>query len=209
MAFDSSFDVDEHTRITAWGVRAERVFGWLESDVLGKPVETIISPNHRDSFLQALKPAIALREKLALREPLRTRALHRDSRRFSVELFLYSRRCLHSYRLRVHVRDLTDREQLQNLLSERIDQRAILNVIEDGYTELDLQGNHQWVNDAYCRIFNRRREEVLDPSYQKISHRPVEVNLRDVFKRVYQTGEPVRALNTKPFRADSARAQFR
>ena len=67
MAFDSSFEVDEHARITAWGVRAERVFGWLESDVLGKPVDTIISPNHRDSFLQALRPAIALREKTRFR----------------------------------------------------------------------------------------------------------------------------------------------
>ena len=46
------------------------------------------------------------------------------------------------------MRNLTEREQLQNLLSERTDQRAILNFIEDGYTELDLQGNHQWVNDA-------------------------------------------------------------
>jgi PAS domain S-box-containing protein len=193
MAFDASLEVDEHANITAWSARAEKVFGMSQTDVLGKHVETIVSPKHRDAFLQALTPAIALRDQLSAREPLRTRALHRDGRRFSVDLFLYARRCVRSYRLAIHVRDLSEWKQLQNLLSERIDQRAVLNVIEDGYTELDLQGNHQWVNDAFCRIFNRTREEVLDPSYQKISHQPVTVNLREVFKRVYQTGVPVRA----------------
>ena len=121
------------------------------------------------------------------------RALHHDGHRFSTELFLYARRSQEDNRLAVFVRNLTDQEQLQNLLAERAEQRAILNFIEDGYTELDLEGNHQWVNDAYCRIFNRRREEVLDPSYQNISHRPVSVNIRELYKKVYQTGEPVRA----------------
>src|ERR1051326_5686055 len=143
MAFDASLEVDEHANITAWSARAEKVFGMSQTDVLGKHVETIVSPKHRDAFLQALTPAIALRDQLSAREPLRTRALHRDGRRFSVDLFLNARRCVRSYRLAIHVRDLSEWKQLQNLLSERIDQRAVLNVIEDGYTELDLQGNHQ------------------------------------------------------------------
>ena len=193
MACDASFELDSAAIITGWNSGAEKLFGWSSHEAIGQHVQAIISPRHREDVLSRLGGAIALRDRLLPQEPLTMRALHHDGHRFSTELFLYAQRCQEDYRLAVFVRNLTDQEQLQNLLAELADQRAILNFIEDGYTELDLQGNHQWVNDAYCRIFNRRREEVLDPSYQNISHRPVSVNIRELFKKVYQTGEPVRA----------------
>src|SRR5258706_5377142 len=193
MAFDGLIELDSKGLITAWNSRAEKLFGWSGSDLIGQHVQTIVSPRQREAFLSSVERVIACGVKFVLEEPLPMRALHRDGRRFSTELFLYPRRSGRDYRITVLVRDLTDREQLQNLLAERAEQRAILNFIEDGYTELDLQGNHQWVNDAYCRIFNRKREEVLDPGYQKITHRPVSINIRELFKKVYATGEPVRS----------------
>src|SRR5258708_2129903 len=193
LAFDGLLELDSKGLITAWNSRAEKLFGWLRSDVIGQHVELIVSPRHREAFLSSIADVSADGDRFVPEGPLPMRALHCDGRRFSTELFLYPRRSGEDYRIAVLVRNLTDREQLQNLLSERADQRAILNFIEDGYTELDLQGNHQWVNDAYCRIFNRQREEVLDPSYQKITHRPVSVNIRELFKKVYETGEPVRS----------------
>ena len=193
MACDASFELDSAAIITAWNSRAEKLFGWSSHEAIGQHVQMIVSPRHREAVSSSLGEAIALGDKLLPQEPLVMRALHHDGYRFSAELFLYARPRQDDYQLVVFVRNLADQERLQNLLTERADQRAILNFIEDGYTELDLQGNHQWVNDAYCRIFNRRREEVLDPSYQNISHRPVSVNIRELFKKVYETGEPVRA----------------
>jgi two-component system sensor histidine kinase/response regulator len=193
MAFDGLIELDSKGLITAWNSRAEKLFGWSGGDVIGQHVQMIVSPRQREAFLSSVERVIACGVKFKPEEPLPLRAIHRDGRRFSTELFLYPRRPGGDYRITVLVRDLSDREQLQNLLSERSEQRAILNFIEDGYTELDLQGNHQWVNDAYCRIFNRKREEVLDPSYQKITHRPVSLNIRELFKKVYATGEPVRS----------------
>jgi PAS domain S-box-containing protein len=193
MAFDAALELDSNAIITKWNSRAEKLFGWGEHEIVGQHVQTIVAPQHLETLLPDLERAIESKDILHPQEPLRLRAVHRDKYRFSTELFLYARRSLDEYRLAVFVRNLTGPEQLHNLLSERADQRAILNFIEDGYIELDLQGNHQWVNDAYCRIFNRKREEVLDPSYQKVSHRPVSINIRELFKKVYQTGEPVRA----------------
>ncbi|MGA2746889.1 MAG: response regulator [Candidatus Sulfotelmatobacter sp.] len=185
MAFDGCLEVDSKFLITGWNPGAEGMFGWARGEVVGKQVELIVSPRHREAFLSSLAAAP--------KEPLPTRALHRDGRTFSTELFLCPRTSGADHGVTIFVRDLTSQEQLRNLLAERDNDRAILNFIEDGYAELDLQGNHQWVNDAFCRIFNRKREEVLDPSYQKITHRPVSVNIRELYKKVYQTGEPVTA----------------
>ena len=192
MAFDASFQVDSTAMIMGWSPGAEKLFGWSSDEAIGQHVQTIVSPRHRDTLLSSIDEAIAVGTKLLPREPLAMRALHRDGHRFPTELFLYPRRSQKNYRLAVFVRNLAGKEELQNLLSERADQRTILNFIEDGYTELDLEGNHQWVNDAFCRTFNRTREEVLSSQYQNISHRPVSVNIRELFKNVYETGEPVR-----------------
>ncbi len=188
LAFDAVFELNSGGRITAWRPSAEKLFGWPESDAIGQHVESIVSPKHREVFLSSLFQTITLG--LAPDKPLPMRAVHRDGRRFSTELFLNIRQ---SGSVAVLVRDLTDREQFASLLSERTNQRAILNFLEEGYAELDLAGNYQWVNDAYCRVFGRTREEALDPHYQRISHYPVSVDLREIFKTVYKTGEPVRA----------------
>src|SRR5713226_3112211 len=193
LAFDGRLEMDSKGLITAWNSRAEKLFGWLRSDVIGQHVELIVSPRHREAFLSSVADVIADGDRFVPEGPLPMRALHCDGRRFSTELFLYSRRSAEDYRITVLVRDLTEREQLQDLLSERADQRTILNFIEDGYIELDLQGHNQWVNDAYCRIFNRKREEALDPSYHTITHSPFSVNIRELYKTVYKTGEPIRS----------------
>ena len=188
-AFDASLEIDRQIRIARWSPRAQRLLGWSSEHAEAKHLEMIVSPRHRDALMSRLLASLNSPESAP--DPIKTRLLHRDGHRFTAELFVVARQC--GGRLAVFIRDLRHQEQLQNLLSERTDQRAILNSIEDGYTELDLQGNHQWVNDAYCRIFKRTREEVLDPRYQQITHRPVSLNIRELFRKVYETGEPVRA----------------
>jgi PAS domain S-box-containing protein len=192
-AFDAFFELDAAGTIRSWNDRAERLFGWPKEEAIGNPAQIIVSERHREESAESFQKAIAAGGALTSGQCLAMRAQHRGGYRFSTELFLHPLRREGEYRLGVFVRNLAEREQLQNLLADRADQRSILNFMEDAYTELDLQGRNQWVNDAYCRIFNRSREEILDPSYQNVTHRPVTVNIRDVFKQVYQTGEPMKA----------------
>lgn len=85
-------------------------------------------------------------------------------------------------------------ERLENALREIEDQRTILNFIEEGYLESDLRGNHLFANDAYCRIYNRTREEIFDPTYLDGSVRDLSRSLRELYDQVYKTGEPLRGL---------------
>src|SRR5258708_5447207 len=193
LAFDGLLELDSKGLITAWNSVAEKWVGCMRSDVIGQHVELIVSRRHREGFLSRVADVIADGDRFVPEGPLPMRALHCDGRRFSTELFLYPRRSGEDYRIAVFVRNLTDREEWEGLLLERGGQRTILDFIEDGYIELDLQGHNQWVNDAYCRIFNRKREEALDPGYHTITHRPVSVNIRELYKTVYKTGEPIRS----------------
>jgi PAS domain S-box-containing protein len=190
MACDGVLELDSTGLITGWNSGAERMLGWSGGETTGQHAELILSERHREVFASSFAKAVTAGTKFTPQKPLTVRVVHRDGHRVSAELFLCPRA---SGGVAVFLRNLTAREQLQNLLTERGDQRAILNFIEDGYAELDLAGNYQWVNDAYCRMFDRTREEVLDPAYNKIAHRAVSADLRELFKRVYKTGEPVRS----------------
>ncbi len=94
---------------------------------------------------------------------------------------------------RIHnVADMQNR--LENALREIEDQRTILNFIEEGYLEGDLSGNHIFVNDAYCRIYSRTREQILDPTYLDDSVRDLSLSLRELYDQVYGTGEALKSL---------------
>jgi two-component system sensor histidine kinase/response regulator len=194
MSFDAYLEVDGTGVITEWNARAENLSGWARCDAIGKPVGVLVPERHREAFSSDLGRILAAGASFAPDKPMRARTVHRDGREVSTELILCPRLLHGDYRLSIYVRDLTERKRLENALREIEDHRSILNFIEDAYTELDLRGNTLFVNDAYCRIFHRTREEALDPEYSKVTHNPVSLNIRELFKQVYRTGEPVKGL---------------
>src|SRR6266851_4928146 len=85
LAFDGRLELDSKGLITAWNSRAEKLFGWLRSDLIGQHVELIASPRQREAFVSSLADVIACGVKFVPGEPLPMRALHYDSRTFSTE----------------------------------------------------------------------------------------------------------------------------
>ena len=68
--------------------------------------------------------------------------------------------------------------------------QTILETIEDGYYELDLDGNFTFFNDALCRIHGRSKEELMGMNYRQYLD---EQNIKKVFQafnQVYKTGVP-------------------
>src|SRR5512145_2088805 len=64
--------------------------------------------------------------------------------------------------------DITARKQAEEALRQSEERyRTILDNIEDGYYETDLQGNLTFCNDALCRIPGYSREELLGMNYRQ------------------------------------------
>ncbi len=131
-----------------------------------------------------------------LEKPSSIRALRRDGREFPAllsHLAIKSRRredlCQH---IVIFIRDVTQPKQLEAALREGEDHKIVLNHIQDGYAEIDLNGHYLFVNDAYCRAFKRDRKDFANASYKDLADGKNAQVLRDVFHKVYLTGEPVR-----------------
>jgi PAS domain S-box-containing protein len=201
-AFDAFIEVDSEGIVRDWNARAERTFGWSRSEALGRPSNIIVPPHRRRAFETDLRDFLASGKDLHLDKPTPIRAIHREGREFPAEMAIASVRRGESHGLLGFVRDLSEHKRLESAVREGAEYRAILNSIEDGYTEVDLTGKYLFANDAYCRMFNRTPEEVFGESYKEFFDPERKAEIRKVFQTVYETGQPVKAfeLEYKPGR---------
>lgn len=70
---------------------------------------------------------------------------------------------------------------------------SIINKMEDGYAEVNLEGILVGVNPAFCRISGYSINEMIGQSYRMfMSEEAADMNLR-IYHEVYETGKPIRS----------------
>ena len=90
-------------------------------------------------------------------------------------------------------RDVTVRireEEARRQDAERY--KIVLEDMNECYYELDLKGCFTFVNDAQCRDLGYTREELIGMDYRSYNDEETIALCRDIFNRVYKTGEPVK-----------------
>jgi len=88
-------------------------------------------------------------------------------------------------------RDITDRRRAEEKLRESEERyRTILESIENGYWEIDLEGKFTFFNDAMLRLTNTSPEELMGMSYRDYSAPQAQKTLYRIFNQVYRTGKP-------------------
>lgn len=91
------------------------------------------------------------------------------------------------------IRDVTEhRLTLKALFESESKYRNMIERIEDGYFEVDLQGTFQFCNRFMHEIVGYRYDEFLGTTYKDWMDENNAIKVKTVFNRVYQTGKPVR-----------------
>ncbi len=70
--------------------------------------------------------------------------------------------------------------------------RKILEDMEEGYYEIDLEGNFTFVNKIVCKIANLPEEEILGRNYALYTSKATSKLLFKIFNKVFTTGIPQR-----------------
>jgi two-component system sensor histidine kinase/response regulator len=193
-AFDAYVEMDADGLITEWNARAEKMYGWRRSEVLGRSIQITVPERLRGQFEALMRPFVGTAELPAPDKPMPGRGVRQDGTEFPGEMSCFRVRHEGGNRLAIFVRDLTERKQLEQVLRESEEMnRRILDSIEDGYCEVDLRGNFICVNEAYCKLFNRTKSEYSGASYKKFGNDGLLSSLREKYTEIYRTGESVKS----------------
>jgi len=93
-------------------------------------------------------------------------------------------------------RDITKQINARRAMKESEKKyRGIIETIEDGYYEVDLKGNYQFVNSALLRMLGYSFEEMIGKNYKEVIPQGFHSTIFETFNYVYQTGRPVKSFN--------------
>lgn len=163
----------------------QKLTGYAEKELIGEYSLKNIHPDDRD---KVRKQAIKCLKKESF-EPYEYRYIRKDNEiRYILEtvapiIHKGERATLGSFM------DITERK----IIEEKY--RNILENIQEGYFEVDLEGNFTFFNNAVSRVLGYSREELMGMNNRQYT--PDKDSARKVFQayhHVYETGEPLNAV---------------
>lgn len=111
---------------------------------------------------------------------------------------------LERYSLKVEAEVSERRKTAEALQKSEEKYRTILESIEDGYFELDMNGCFDFFNEAMARISGISRQSLAGMNYTQITAPEDAHRISEVFKRVQETGDSIQASDWSILRYDGA-----
>ena len=124
-SLDAIVCIDTRGAITVWNQQAEKMFGWKETEITGKMLETIIPDQQRGSEGYRFGPWTQKSKVPMLNTIIEMTALHQDGNEFPVELAIVSIKQDHNEFYCVFIRDISLRKNAEEVL--RVMELEILN----------------------------------------------------------------------------------
>jgi PAS domain S-box-containing protein len=118
-ALDAFVQMDESGSILNWNSQAEKIFGWLRKDVLGKNLSELIIPEvHRAAHRAGLERYLRTGESTILGQRFEIEARRRDGREIKVELSITALRRRNGVVFNGFIRDLTEKIAAEDRLRQ-------------------------------------------------------------------------------------------
>jgi PAS domain S-box-containing protein len=170
-AVDGIIAINDRGLIESFNPAAEKIFGYSENEVLGKPLALLIPGRHRDAHQQGLERVRTTGKSAVVGKTLELHGLRHDGKEFPLELSISTWKAEKEMFFTGIVRDITERKRAEdvihrdrirritvqditNAVTSTLDLRAVLNTLLD---KIDI---HLPYAASSINLFNRETGEL-------------------------------------------------
>jgi PAS domain S-box-containing protein len=83
--------------------------------------------------------------------------------------------------------------------------RTILESIEDGYYEVNIDGNFTFFNNSLCKIFGLTEDELMGKNFQEFTDQETSKKGYQAFNKIYTTGKSAKGFDWEVIRKDGTK----
>jgi PAS domain S-box-containing protein len=189
---ESYYEVDLTGHLTLVNDALCRHLGYTREELIGMSYKVYVPPDEREGIFKAYNQIYRTGNPIIL---FRTKETRKDGSEITSELSILPLRNEQGEIIgfRGVGRDVSEQVQMEEALRQSEETyRTILDDIEEGYYETDLEGNYTFFNDVICTKLGYSREELMGKSFT-IHTRPEDVNtIYEAYYGVYTSGKPLK-----------------
>ncbi|MCW2696841.1 MAG: domain S-box-containing protein [Modestobacter sp.] len=158
--------------IVGWNTGAEELLGWTTAEVTGRPlIDTIIPPQHRDSYGRGLRELRSTGEAGLPPGPVEITTMHRDGREICVEARVGRVRTGTEWRYHAFLRDITGRLAVEHSLARAEEwHRLLAENSGDLITRHSPDGRLFYASEACHEFLGFTAEELIAQEPWDIVH---------------------------------------
>lgn len=159
---DAIICIDTYGKIIVWNPQAEKIFGWKQHEILGKPLtETIIPVQYREHHERGMKYFQSTGEGPIMNKLIEITAINQAEQEFPIELTVIPLIENGNQFFCAFVRDISERKTVGKAIMEsETKYRAFFENSLDGILLTNAEGKISAANPAACGIFGRTEEEI-------------------------------------------------
>jgi PAS domain S-box-containing protein len=179
---------------------AANFYGWSREKLKQMKIQEIntLSPEEVKKELEKARTQKRIRFEFRHR---RADGSIRNVEVFSSKIEAKGKDILHSI-----IHDITERKLAEEALKDSEEKyRTILENIDDGYYEVDLNGNFTFFNASMCRILGYPQEEMMGMNNRQFTDKENAKKLFQTFNEVYKTEEPAKEFDWQIIRKDGTK----
>jgi len=204
--------VDEQGTIIDWSPGQEVITGLRRDEALGRPAWEVmprlvpeeqggpVTPEQMKAQAQQMlregpPPQMSLRQDVTIQRP--------DGTLGTFEEMTFPIETEKGFMVGVICRDITERKQAEEALRRSEEKyRTILDEMDEGYYELDLNGNLTFCNDSYRRALGYSAEEIAGMDYAALVAEADRDRMYQIFTDIYRKGKLMGSFTCQAFRKD-------
>lgn len=162
---DAVIVIDTESTIVKWNPKAESVFGWKATDVIGKPLyEFIIPAQHRESHKKGMESYLETGIGPVLNKSIEIEAVNKEGKEFPVLLSISPVKVDEKYLFIGSLRDITENKRVVNELYENEEKlRLIIENISEGVIVVNANKKTVMANEMAISFFGIKEDDEISP----------------------------------------------